>query len=326
MHIHGVIKLKILSNIHSSADVKKLSSGELDTLCAELREEILKSCAKNGGHLASNLGAVELTVALHRVYNTARDRVVFDVGHQCYAHKMLTGRLADFDSLRSFGGLAGFPKPGESADDANIAGHASNSISVALGLARARTLSGGKYDVAAVIGDGALTGGLAYEGLADCGESGEPIVVILNDNGMSINSNVGGMARLLSQLRVRQGYMSFKGFYRRTVGRIRPLYVALHKLKEWIKDLVLPDNMFEDMGFYYLGPIDGHDVRTLERTLKYARMQGVPTIVHICTVKGRGYAPAELDPGRYHGVSPFDPGIASFRPPRRAFPRCSAMN
>ena len=288
--------MKLLSNIKSSADVKKLSTDQLETLCSELREEIISSVSQTGGHLASNLGAVELTVALHRVYDTARDRVVFDVGHQCYAHKMLTGRREQFNTLRKFGGLSGFPKPCESEDDASIAGHASTSISNALGMARARTILGENYDVCAIIGDGALTGGLAYEGLSDCGASGEPIVVVLNDNCMSINANVGGMARMLSLLRVRQSYISFKKFYHRTIGRIKFLYGPIHWTKEHIKDLFLPDNMFEDMGFYYLGPIDGHDIKTVTRTIRYARDMRRPTIVHICTVKGKGYAPAEEHP------------------------------
>ena len=296
-----------MPHINSPADVKGLRPGEIDMLCAELREEIIASVSKTGGHLASNLGAVELTVALHRVYDPERDRIVFDVGHQCYAHKMLTGRRDKFDTLRTFGGLSGFPKPCESAADASVAGHASCSISNALGMARARTLLGESYDVAAVIGDGALTGGLAYEGLADCGESGEPIVVILNDNGMSIASNVGGMARLLSRLRIRPQYIRIKRFYHRTIGRVKWLYRPLHGFKEWVKDLVMPDNMFEDMGFYYLGPVDGHNEKTLERVIEYARQMRVPALVHIITVKGKGYPYAEAEPDVYHGVGPFDP-------------------
>jgi 1-deoxy-D-xylulose-5-phosphate synthase len=299
--------LEILPHINSPADVKGLSPEQLDKLCAELREKIIASVSQSGGHLASNLGAVELTVALHRVYDPERDRIVFDVGHQCYAHKMLTGRRDEFDTLRSFGGLSGFPKPCESRADACISGHASCSISNALGMARARTLLGESYDVAAVIGDGALTGGLAYEGLADCGESGEPIVVILNDNGMSIASNVGGMARLLSRLRIRPQYIRLKRFYHRTIGRVKWLYRPLHGFKEWVKDLIMPDNMFEDMGFYYLGPIDGHDEKTLERVIEYARQMRVPALVHVITVKGKGYPYAETEPDVYHGVGPFDP-------------------
>ena len=299
--------MEILDKIRSSADVKAVPKEQLPLLCAELREELIKDVSKTGGHLASNLGAVELTVALHRVYDTSRDRVLFDVGHQCYAHKMLTGRREQFATLRQFGGLSGFPKPCESDDDACIAGHASTAISNALGMARARTLRGEEYDVCAVIGDGALTGGLAYEGLADCGESGEPIVVVLNDNAMSISASVGGLARLLARLRIRPGYLAFKRFYRRTIGRYEPIYKTLHGIKEWIKDRLLPDNMFEDMGFYYLGPIDGHDVKALTRTIRYAREQRVPVLVHVLTVKGKGYVRAENDPASYHGVGPFDP-------------------
>ena len=267
----------------------------------------MQTVAKNGGHLASSLGAVELTVALHRVYDSARDRLVFDVGHQAYAHKLLTGRREAFATLRRFGGLGGFPRPAESPDDAAVAGHASTAISVALGMARARTLRGEGCDIAAVVGDGALTGGTAYEGLNDAGGSGEALVVVLNDNAMSISENVGGMARLLARARVRPGYLAFKRFYRSTVGRLRGLYRFLHGIKEGVKDLLLPDNMFEDMGFYYLGPIDGHDVDTLERTLRYARSLRIPVLVHVVTVKGRGYGPAEREPSLYHGVSPFDP-------------------
>lgn len=300
-------ELKILDLIHSSADVKTLSREQISQLCIELREELIQNISKTGGHFASNLGAVELTVALHRVYDSASDRIVFDVGHQCYAHKMLTGRREQFGSLRQLGGISGFPKPCEAKDDACIAGHASTSISTALGMARARTLKNESYDVCAVIGDGALTGGLAYEGLADCGESGEPIVVVLNDNAMSISENVGGLARFLAKQRVRPGYIAFKRLYRRTIGQLEPVYKFLHWLKELVKDLLLPDNLFEDMGFYYLGPIDGHDVKLLERTLHYARELRVPVLVHILTVKGKGYPRAENDPASYHGVSPFDP-------------------
>ncbi len=299
--------MEILDRIHSSADVKAVPKEQLPDLCAELREEIIQDVARTGGHLASNLGAVELTVALHRVYDSGRDRIVFDVGHQCYAHKLLTGRRARFDTLRSFGGLSGFPKPCEAADDACISGHASASISAALGMARARTLLGADYDVCAVIGDGALTGGLAYEGLTNCGESGEPIVIVLNDNAMSIGENVGGLARLLSRLRVRPGYIALKKAYRRSIGRYEHIYRFLHRIKEGVKDLVLPDNMFEDMGFYYLGPIDGHDIRTVTRTIRYARDLRCPVLVHILTVKGKGYPPAEEKPALYHGVGPFDP-------------------
>lgn len=309
----------ILERINSSADVKRVPEASLPALCAELREEIIETVSRCGGHLASSLGAVELTVALHRVYDTATDRVVFDVGHQCYAHKLLTGRREAFATLRQSGGISGFPKPAEADDDACTCGHASVSVSEALGMARARTLTGRDYAVAAVIGDGALTGGVAYEGLADCGASGEPIVVILNDNAMSIRENVGGMARLLSRARLRPGYLALKRVYHRTVGRAGPLYRVLHRFKEWVKDLILPDNMFEDMGFYYLGPVDGHDLDTLIRTLHYARELNIPVLVHVRTVKGKGYAPAEAEPARYHGVDPFYPGEGIISAPADSF-------
>ena len=299
--------MEILDRIHSSADVKTIPSDQLDLLCAALRSELIDDISKTGGHLASNLGAVELTVALHRVYDSSRDRIVFDVGHQCYTHKILTGRREQFSGLRQLGGISGFPKPCESADDACIAGHASTSVSYALGMARARTLQGEDYDVCAVLGDGALTGGLAYEGLADCGESGEPLVIVLNDNAMSISENVGGLARFLARQRVRPGYIAFKRLYRRTIGKYETLYRFLHRIKERLKDVVLRDNLFEDMGFYYLGPIDGHDVKLLERTIAYARELRIPVLVHVLTVKGKGYAPAEADPASYHSVGPFDP-------------------
>jgi len=298
--------LDILNGIKCSNDVKKLDPGELNILCDELRETIIKDVSQTGGHLASSLGVVELTVALHRVYDTATDRLVFDVGHQCYAHKMITGRLDNFSTLRKLGGISGFPKPTESADDACIAGHASTSVSNALGIARARTLQGKDYDVVVLIGDGAMGGGLAYEGLSDCGQSGEPIVVILNDNGMSIASNVGGISKLISKQRVKPSYMSFKKAYRKALNRLPLLYKFIHVIKEAIKDLFLPDNMFEDLGFYYIGPVDGHDVNSLAAVLDYAKGLAVPVLLHVTTVKGKGYAPSEAAPDRYHGVGVFD--------------------
>ncbi len=301
--------MNILDQINSSADVKALAPELLQELCAELREEIIRDVSQTGGHLASSLGAVELTVALHRVYDTSTDRVLFDVGHQCYAHKLITGRRAQFHTLRQLDGIAGFPKPREAADDPCIVGHASTSISLALGMARARRLLGADYEVAAVIGDGALTGGVAYEGLSDCGESGEPIVIILNDNEMSIHENVGGMAHLLGKIRLRPSYILIKHIYHRTLGRNERIYRLIHRAKERLKNIVLPDNMFEDMGFYYLGPVDGHDVLNLTRIIRYARDLRQPAIVHVCTRKGKGYPPAEQNPTAYHGVSPFDPAV-----------------
>ncbi|MDE7218263.1 MAG: 1-deoxy-D-xylulose-5-phosphate synthase [Oscillospiraceae bacterium] len=300
----------ILEHISFPADVKQLDRGALKQLCAELREFLVESVSRTGGHLASNLGAVELTVALHRVYDTERDRLVFDVGHQCYVHKALTGRRDRFDTLRQLNGLAGFPRPDESGHDAFVAGHASNSVSVALGMARARTLNGEKYAVAALIGDGALTGGLAYEGLNDAGASGEPMVVILNDNGMSIDPNVGGVATHLSRLRLRPGYYRFKKGYRAVLEHVpggQAVYRFNHKLKTGLKKAIYPCSMFEDMGFTYLGPVDGHNVEQLCTTLAWAKAMDCPVLLHVRTVKGKGYEPAERQPERSHGVSPFDP-------------------
>ena len=297
----------MLEKIKDIGDLRALPAEALPELCGEIRGFLIENVARTGGHLASNLGTVELCVALYRVYDPYRDRLVFDVGHQCYTHKLLTGRREGFAGLRQYGGMSGFPKPSESAADAFIAGHASNSVSVALGMARARTRLGGDYDVCAIIGDGALTGGLAYEGLSNAGQSGEPLVVILNDNAMSIGSNVGGMARLLSRMRVQPGYFRFKRWYRSTVGKVKPVYELSHWVKESVKGAILPENMFDDLGFYYLGPVDGHDVAALESAIAWARDMRVPVLLHVITRKGRGYPRAELDPERYHGVGPFDP-------------------
>ena len=263
--------MSILEHIHSHADLAELPAERLPELCGEVREFLIDSLSRTGGHLASNLGTVELSVVLDRVYDPWKDRIVFDVGHQCYTHKLLTGRMAGFERLRHSGGISGFPKPSESVTDAFIAGHASNSVSVALGMARARTREGAGYDVVALIGDGALTGGLAYEGLSNAGQSGEPMVVILNDNAMSIRRNVGGMARLLSRMRVRPAYLEFKRRYRDTVGRIKPVYDVIHSVKERVKGAILPANLFDDLGFYYLGPVDGHDIDSLISALTWAK-------------------------------------------------------
>ena len=301
--------MKILNQIQSPADLKKVPAEDIHVLCDEIRTFLIENISKTGGHFASNLGAVELTVALNRVYDAEVDRIVFDVGHQSYVHKMLTGRQEAFSGLRQFNGLSGFPKPKESVCDAFITGHASTSISAALGMARARTLCGEHYDVCAVIGDGSMTGGLAYEALADAGQSGEPIVVILNDNAMSISESVGGTANMLSNMRTKPAYFAFKRVYHNTVGKVKPLYMALHKVKEWLKSYLIPVNLFSDMGFYYLGPIEGHDVHRLEEALRYAKDMKRPVLLHVLTEKGKGYAFAEQQPDLYHGVSPFDPAV-----------------
>lgn len=300
----------ILEKIQNPNDVKALSAQETEDLCGELRRFLLEQVSRTGGHLASNLGAVELTVAIHRVFDTGRDRLVFDVGHQCYVHKILTGRREQFSTLRKAGGISGFPKPHESVHDAFIAGHASNSVSVALGMAKARTLLHEDYSVLALLGDGALSGGLAYEGLNNAGASGEPMIVILNDNGMSISRNVGAMSTHLSRLRTKPEYYEFKKNYRDVLGRTaagQAVYDFNHRLKTRVKKAVLPNaTMFEDMGFSYLGPVDGHNVEKLENTLRWAKELNCPVLVHVNTVKGKGYGPAEREPNLYHGVGAFD--------------------
>ena len=292
-----------------SQDLHQISDQEAEALCQELRRSLLATVSQTGGHLASNLGAVELTVAIHRVYDTAKDRLVFDVGHQCYCHKLLTGRAEWMTTLRKMGGLSGFPKPEESEHDAFIAGHASNSVSVAVGMARARTLQKQDYQVIALIGDGALTGGLAYEGLSNAGQGGENLVVILNDNGMSIQKNVGGIATLLARNYLRPTYLAFKRAYRQVIEKIpggRVLYHFNHKIKKSIKGTILPSSFFEDMGFTYIGPVDGHQVGELTRLLRWAKSLEGPVLLHVRTVKGKGWPHAEETPDAYHGVSPFD--------------------
>lgn len=298
---------KLLYNINSNADLRAVPERDIPELCREIRDFLVDKVSRTGGHLASNLGSVELTVALHRVYDPMKDRILFDVGHQSYVHKILTGRRDSFDTLRQIDGISGFPKPCESNADPFLAGHASDSVSLAAGMARARTLMHGQYDVVAIVGDGAMTGGTCYEGLSDLGASREAAVVVLNDNGMSINENVGGVARLLRRARTRPGYLQFKRVYRRVMKRYPHAYDELHRLKERMKACILPSGIFDDLGFYYIGPVDGHDEKALETTLRWARDLRRPVVVHVVTLKGKGYAPAETDPQSYHGVGSFDP-------------------
>ena len=311
--------MSILENINSSADIKKLDREQLPQLCDELRKFEIENIAKTGGHLSPNLGTVELTVAIHRVYDTEKDRLVFDVGHQSYTHKIITGRREQFGTLRQYGGLSGFPKPSESNDDAFIAGHASNSVSVALGMARARTLTGGDYDIVSVIGDGALTGGLSHEGLADAAASGEPMVIILNDNNMSISENVGGMAQVLQNMRIKPAYISFKQWLKGVSENIPGLYKAFHVIKEWLKSRLLPGNVFSEMGLYYLGPVDGHDLDKLETAIRLARDVRKTVVLHVLTKKGKGCAYAEIHPDKYHGIGRFDPETGELAPTAVSF-------
>ncbi len=298
--------MKIIEKINTYDDFLSLTKEETSALCDEIRDTITDTVSHNGGHLSSNLGAVELTVALHRVFSPEVDRIVFDVGHQSYTHKILTGRYKYFDTLRKTGGLSGFTNPYESNADAFVSGHASNSVSVALGMAKARTLLGKDYDVVAVIGDGSLTGGLAYEGLTNASQSKEPLVIIINDNNMSIGKNVGGMAYTLQQLRINMDYLSFKSWLKENIFKTGTLYKIIHNSKEKIKGALLPNNIFTDLGFEYLGPIDGHDVNTMTNVFRHAKEMRKPVIVHVITKKGKGCAYAEENPDIYHGVGPFD--------------------
>ncbi|MBQ7345613.1 MAG: 1-deoxy-D-xylulose-5-phosphate synthase [Oscillospiraceae bacterium] len=296
--------------MHGHEDLLRLNDEDRLLLCQQIRTFLIDRVSKTGGHLASNLGTVELSVALETVYDTASDRLVFDVGHQSYVHKLLTGRQAEFDSLRQFGGMAGFPKPGESPTDSFVAGHASSSVSIALGMARARSLSGGTHDVVAVIGDGAATGGMAYEGLNDAAESREPMVIILNDNEMSIDRNVGGMAKHLSRLRTKETYLGMKAHYRKFMSKNRVsrfIYRTTRSIKDFFKRMILPTTLFENMGLTYLGPVDGNDVNELIGLLRLAKDMRCPVLLHVLTKKGKGYAPAEQDPSKFHGIGKFDP-------------------
>lgn len=302
--------MDILQRVNSHEDLLKLTDGERNQLCDEIRQFLIFSVAKTGGHLAGNLGVVELSVAIELVFNTNIDRLVFDVGHQSYVHKLLTGRRADFARLRQYGGISGFPKPEESDTDAFVAGHASSSVSIALGMARARTLLQENYDVVALIGDGALTGGMAYEGLNDAAVSGEPMVIIVNDNTMSIGKNVGGLSSHLSRLRSSDNYLDAKRAYRRFMKKTAlgsAVYNFSSRVKNKLKRLLLPATIFENMGFTYLGPADGHDLPGLVSLLSSARDLREPVVVHVVTRKGKGYPFAEEDPAKFHGIGKFDP-------------------
>ena len=299
----------LLNKIDSPADLKALPAGDLPDLCAEIREFLIEQISKTGGHLASNLGVVELTVALHRVFDSPTDPILFDVGHQCYVHKLLTGRREGFSTLRQHGGISGFLRPRESAHDSFVSGHASNAVSMGLGLARAKRLRGESGRVVCVVGDGALTGGMAYEALNDAGQAGEPLVVLFNDNEMSISRNVGALANRLARIRLKPRYFKMKarakGFFRRFRWGERAIR-HISGLKARLRTALLKESVFEIMGFRYLGPADGHDTGAVESLLREAVSLGGPVVVHLKTVKGKGYYPSEKSPGEYHGVSAFD--------------------
>jgi len=301
---------KILDNINSPADLKKLSYQELEVLSKELRDYVIKVVSENGGHLASNLGVVELTLALHRVFDTPRDKIVWDVGHQSYIHKIITGRRKSFATLRKINGISGFPKKEESVYDAFETGHSSTSISAALGMAKARDLAGENYSVAAVIGDGALTGGMAFEALNHAGDFPTNLIVILNDNEMSISHNIGGLSNYLSKLRTEPLYFKMKSKIEAILNRIpvigKSMFKTAEAMRDWMKYLLVPGVIFEELGFKYFGPIDGHDIRKLEDVIRRAKTyNGYPVLIHVVTVKGKGYSIAEDKPDIYHGISPF---------------------
>ncbi len=300
----------ILESVSCHRDLVNLTDAQRVLLCEELREYLIESVSQTGGHVASNLGVVELTVAIETVFDTAYDRLVFDVGHQSYIHKILTGRREQLSTLRQYGGIAGFPKPSESDADAFTAGHASSSVSIALGMARARTLQKKDYNVLALIGDGSATGGLAFEGLNDAAVSKEPLIVILNDNELSIDKNVGGLARHLSALRTKERYLGLKKKYRTFMQKIPGggwVYRLTRNMKDRIRRMLLGTTIFENMGFTYLGPVDGHDLPHLIFLLRTARDMKCPVVLHVITQKGKGYAPATEHPKLFHGIGKFDP-------------------
>lgn len=301
----------LLGSIKAPNDVQKLSQEQLPELCEEIREKIIQTVASNGGHLASNLGVVELTVALHRVFTLPEDSIVWDVGHQSYAHKLLTGRGESFETLRREGGLSGFPSREESACDPFTTGHSSASISSALGLSVAKSISGEPGHVIAVIGDGALSGGLAYEGLNNAGRLHRNLIVILNDNAMSISKNVGSMARYLSYVRAKPSYLNAKDSVERALHHLPrvgdAMAASVRHVKRVIKKNIFNTTIFEDMGFSYYGPFDGHDLPTLVSVLSMLRTIDKPVLLHVRTYKGRGYKYAENEPDMYHGLPSFDP-------------------
>jgi 1-deoxy-D-xylulose-5-phosphate synthase len=300
----------ILSNINNANDIKKVNPTEYKKLASEIRRFLLKNISKTGGHLASNLGTVELTMALHLSMDFPKDKLVWDVGHQAYTHKLLTGRKKEFETLRCFDGMSGFPKTKESDSDAFNTGHSSTSISAALGIAKARELKGDNFKVVAVIGDGALSGGMAYEALNNAARLKSNLVIVLNDNNMSISENVGGMANYLGKLRTDTKYHNLKSNVEATINKVPVIGTGimdkLRKSKDSIKRLFIPGMLFEDMGLTYIGPIDGHDINQLLTALKSAARVNEAVLIHVITKKGKGYKPAENNPSKYHGVETFD--------------------
>lgn len=304
------MKYPLLEQVASPDDVKKIPENQLEELCAEIRAFLIESVSHTGGHLSSNLGTIELTVALHRVLHTPQDKILFDVGHQCYTHKILTGRWKQFGTLRTIDGISGFPSPKESEHDAFIAGHGNTAISTAIGMARAKKLKGEPGKVVAIVGDGAFTGGMVYEGMNNI-DTLNNLVVILNDNKMSISKNVGNMARYLTALRTNPRYFKAKedveGFLDSVPLVGQPIKRGVQGTKQLLRRYIYNSTMFEEMGFQYVGPLDGHDVLGLASTFSNLQKQTAPLFIHVVTVKGKGFKPAEENPGEFHGVSAFDP-------------------
>jgi len=299
----------MLQKITSPDDIKNCTIEEIKDLAGELREKILSVVSENGGHLGSNLGMVELTLAIHRVFDSPRDSIVFDVGHQCYAHKLLTGRYADFHTLRKFRGISGFPNPQESPHDSFISGHSGSSIAAAIGLAQANKLLGNKNYAVAVVGDGSFTNGMIYEALNNCDDKALNLIIILNDNEMSISPNVGGLSRYFSRIRTSRRYFALKHRTKHFLGKFpggKRIISAARAIKNFVKRIFLQKNLFECFGLKYLGPVNGHDQEHLEEVLREAKKKERICIVHAITQKGKGYIPAEMVPAMYHGVSPFD--------------------
>lgn len=300
----------ILERIQKTNDIKKLKWEELEVLAAEIRQFLVENVSRTGGHLASNLGVVELTMALHLAFSLPKDKMIWDVGHQSYTHKILTGRKDGFQSLRQYGGMSGFPKRKESACDAFDTGHSSTSVSAGLGYVEAREILNDNYRVVSIIGDGSLTGGMAYEALNNAAHLKSNFIIVLNDNNMSISENVGGMSRYLSDLRTADFYNNLKKGVTDTLSKIpgvgERMVSGIRRTKNSIKQLFVPGMLFEDMGITYLGPVDGHDIKQLYRTFKEAQKMDQAVLVHVKTQKGKGYAPAEKNPSKFHGVSPFD--------------------
>jgi len=312
MHKESVqlVKFSLLEKIKSPEDLQRLGPVQLERLCGEIRAFLVRTVSKTGGHLASNLGAVELTVAMHRVFHSPMDQFVWDVGHQSYTHKILTGRMAGMDRLRKKGGISGFTKTTESVHDSFISGHSSTSLSVADGLAKAKRAKGEEGHVVAVIGDGAFTGGMTLEGLNNAARGNCSLIVILNDNHMSISKNVGPLSRYLSRLRSKKGYFHLKDVTKSAIGAIPvvggQLLEAAESSKAQLKNAVYNTSFFEEMGYVHMGPVDGHDLKMLQDVLSRAKSLRKPVFIHVETSKGKGYPPAEKNPGAYHGVAPFD--------------------